>query len=41
VPRSGPVTDKENAMYKVIGKLDTRAFRVLWMLEELGLTTNT
>jgi len=24
-------------MYKVIGKLDTRAFRVLWMLEELGL----
>ncbi len=23
-------------MYEVIGKIDTRAFRVLWMLEELG-----
>lgn len=23
-------------MYQIIGKLDTRAFRVLWMLEELG-----
>ncbi|MZR15103.1 glutathione S-transferase [Maritimibacter sp. DP07] len=23
-------------MYTVIGKLDTRAFRVLWMLEEIG-----
>ena len=25
-------------MYKVIGSVKTRAFRVMWMLEELGQT---
>ena len=25
-------------MYKIIGSVKSRAFRVLWMLEEMGLT---
>ena len=24
-------------MYRIIGKLNTRAFRIAWMLEELGV----
>jgi len=28
---------QEKRMYTVIGSLTTRAFRVVWMLEELGV----
>ena len=29
--------DKEDVMYKIVGSVKSRAFRVLWLLEELGL----
>ena len=29
--------DKQDVMYKIVGSVKSRAFRVLWLLEELGL----